>query len=457
MQTRVIILAAGEGKRMKSSIPKVLHTLCGRAMVGWVMEAARGIDAHPVVVVGHGRDAVMAALEGRARFAVQESQRGTGHAVMAARDAIPEDGAVVVAAADMPLLRSGTLEALAAGVTRDGFAAMVLTAIAEDPAGYGRVLRDGSGDVAGIVEHRDATPAQREIREINTSVYCFRGNLLRSLLDRLTCDNDQGEYYLTDVIGLMVRAGHRVGALRCAPDEALGINDRAQLAQAEAALRRRINEAHMREGVRIIDPAATYIDADVAIGGDTVVYPGNVLESGTRIGSGATLYPGNRISASRVGDGVTIQSSVLVEAQVGNGATIGPFAYLRPGSKVGAGCRIGDFVELKNAVIGDGTKVPHLTYVGDAEIGERANIGCGAVFVNYDGHRKHRTTVGDGAFIGCNTNLVAPVTVGRGAYTAAGSTITEDVPDDALAIARSRQTNKDGWARRRRSRYEEEV
>ena len=418
------------------------------------MGGAPGIDAHPVVVVGHGRDAVMAAPSGPGsrcrRASGEQGTRSWRRATRYPRTARSSGGGRYAAA------QIRYAQALAAGVTRDGFAAMVLTAIAEDPAGYGRCCATAAAMSRASSSTGTPRPhSGRSGKSIRLSTASGESSALPS--DRLTCDNDQGEYYLTDVIGLMVRSGHREGALRCAPDEALGINDRAQLAQAEAALRRRINEAHMREGVRIIDPAATYIDADVAIGGDTVVYPGNVLESGTRIGSGATLYPGNRISASRVGDGVTIQSSVLVEAQIGNGATIGPFAYLRPGSKVGAGCRIGDFVELKNAVIGDGTKVPHLTYVGDAEIGERANIGCGAVFVNYDGHRKHRTTVGDGAFIGCNTNLVAPVTVGRGAYTAAGSTITEDVPDDALAIARSRQTNKDGWARRRRSRYEEEV
>lgn len=456
MKTRALILAAGEGKRMRSDTPKALHGLCGRTLAEWALDAVRAVDERPVLIVGHGRQAVMDALHGRAEFAVQAEQRGTGHAVMTARDHIDANTAVTVAAGDMPLLCAGTVRALSEGVTRDGWDAMMLTALADDPAGYGRVVRDGAGRVTGIVEHRDATPEQLAIRETNASVYCFRGDLLLSCLDRLTCENDQREYYLTDVVGLLVRDGRRVGTLRCSPEEAMGVNDRSQLAAAGAVLRRRINEGHLRAGVTIHDPRSVYIDAGVTIGRETVIYPGNVLEAGTAVGSACTLYPNNRIRASRVGDGATVESSVLLEAEVGEGTAIGPFAYLRPGSRVGAGCRIGDFVEIKNARIGDGTKVSHLTYVGDADVGGNVNVGCGAVFVNYDGHAKHRTTVGDGAFIGCNTNLVAPVTVGDGAYTAAGSTITQDVPADALAIARCRQTNKEGWARRRRSQYKED-
>lgn len=457
MITHAIILAAGEGKRMRSALPKVLHSLCGRTLAQWVLEAVRPVDSRPLMVVGHGREAVMEALKDSARYVVQSEQRGTGHAVMMAREHIEPGSAVLVVAGDMPLLRPETLVALTESLARDEYEAVVLTAQADDPTGYGRVLRDAQGRVTGIVEHRDATVAQRAVREINTSVYGFRGDALLSCLDRLTCDNDQGEYYLTDVIGLLAEGGRKVGAMSCSQQEAMGINDRAQLAVAGEILRRRINEDHMRAGVTLLDPASTYIDAGTVIGPDTVVYPGNILEGGTRVGAGCTLYANNRIRDSRVGDGATVESSVLLEAEVGGGTTVGPFAYLRPGARIGRGCRVGDFVEVKNAAIGDGTKVSHLTYVGDADVGSGVNVGCGVVFVNYDGHGKHRTTVGDHAFIGCNTNLVAPVSVGEGAYTAAGSTITEDVPGDALAIARCRQTVKEDWARKRRSKYEEDA
>ena len=445
MKIRTVILAAGEGKRMKSSLAKPLHCVCGRPILEWVVEAARAVDPRPVVVVGHGREQVMARIHG-VDFAVQEEQKGTGHAVMMAREFIQDADIVVVMAGDAPLIPGEMIAGMVEESCARGEDAALLTARMEDPTGYGRILTDGEGRVQGIVEHRDATEEQRQVKLINTLSGCYRGDLLLRYLDQLTCDNAQGEYYLTDVVGLMVRDGYKGGIALC-PNaaEAMGVNDRVQLAQAEAAMRDRLNRRWMLEGVTLVDPARTLISADAVIGQDTVIYPDNVIEGKTVIGSGCILYPGSRITDSRIGNGVTVQASVLDHAQVGEGTTVGPFAYLRPGTQVGSGCRIGDFVEVKNSVIGDGTKVSHLTYVGDADLGQNINVGCGVVFVNYDGTYKYRSVVEDGAFIGCNTNLVAPVHVGQGAYTAAGSTITQDVPPQSLAIARARQVNKEGW------------
>jgi bifunctional UDP-N-acetylglucosamine pyrophosphorylase/glucosamine-1-phosphate N-acetyltransferase len=451
MKIKTVILAAGEGKRMKSAVPKVLHGICGRPLVEWPIAAAAGVGGNPVVVVGRGREEVMRRLEGSGvSFAVQEEQKGTGHAVMMARGEIESADCVLVLPGDMPLIRPETVRKLVDCVVKDNRDAAVLYTVAGDPAGYGRILRDEYGDIRGIVEHRDATPAQREIREINTSAYCFNRDMLLFALDHMGCDNDQKEFYLTDAIAIIANMGGKVSGVEGEPEEGAGVNDRAQLAQAAAVLRERINRAHMLAGVTIVDPESTYIDWDVKIGRDTVIYPGNVLESGTVIGEGCTLYPNSRIYKSRIGDRTDVTSSVITETVIGSGCHVGPFAYTRPGSRIGSNIKIGDFVEIKNSSIGDGTKISHLTYVGDADVGRDVNLGCGVVFVNYDGRRKYRTTVEDGAFIGCNTNLVAPVTVGKRGYTAAGSTITEDVPEDALAIARSRQANKEGWAAKRR-------
>lgn len=448
-QTRVMIMAAGEGKRMKSSLAKVLHQVHGRPMIDWVLDAARTADPHPVVIVGHGREQLTGRLAG-VDIAVQQEQKGTGHAVMMARDFIPSQGYVVVMAGDMPLLKGETIARLVEAARQEGAKACVLTAVLPDATGYGRVIRDEAGRVCCIVEHRDASEQQRQVREINTSVYCFDAQSLAWGLERLDNHNDQKEYYLTDVIGLLVKQGEKVTAMVADAEESAGVNDRVQLAQAGCVMGLRIAREHMLRGVELVDPERTYIEKDVEIGRDTLIYPDNYLQAGTVIGEGCVLYPGNRISQTRMGDGCRAEASVMEQAQVGAGCQIGPFAYLRPGTQVGPGCRIGDFVEIKNANIGHDTKVSHLSYVGDADVGSHVNVGCGTVFVNYDGQRKQRSQVGDGAFIGCNSNLVAPVTVGEGAYTAAGSTITEDVPDGALAIARSRQENKPGWVQKRR-------
>lgn len=451
MVVKSLILAAGEGKRMKSNTPKVLHRLCGRSLIEWAIGAVAEIDPTPTVIVGHGREAIMKALDGTGvAFAVQAEQKGTGHAVMMARETIENADCILVTCGDMPLIKPETVKKLVECITVQHQDAALLYTIAEDPSGYGRIVRNEYGDVKSIVEHRDATDAQRAIREVNASAYCFHKDLLLFALDRLDCNNDQKEYYLTDAIAIIANMGGKVMGVLGEPEEGRGINDRAQLAEAAAVQRARINRRHMLNGVTVIDPANTYIDWDVTIGRDTVVYAGNVLEEGTSIGESCMLLPNNRIVKSTVGNGTEVASSVLTSATVGDDCHIGPFAYLRPGSRIGSHIKIGDFVEIKNSNIGDGTKISHLTYVGDADVGSDVNLGCGVVFVNYDGKKKHRTQVEDGAFIGCNTNLVAPVKVGKNGYTAAGSTITEDVPEDALAIARARQTNKEGWVSKRR-------
>lgn len=450
MKVKAVILAAGEGKRMKSDVPKILHSVCGRPLVEWAIDAARAVDGSPVVVVGRGREDVMKALEGSGvSFAVQEEQKGTGHAVMIARRDIEAADCVLVTCGDMPLIRPDTVQRLVDCVAKDNRDAALLYTVADDPTGYGRILRGEHGDIKGIVEHRDADPAQREIREVNASAYCFGKSMLLSALEHIGCENDQKEYYLTDAIAIIAGMGGKISGMQGEAEEGMGVNDRVQLAQAARVLRGRINLAHMLSGVTLVDPENTYIDWDVKIGRGTVIYPGNVLEAGTVIGEGCTLYPNSRIHKSSIGDRTDITASVISETVIGEGCHIGPFAYTRPGSRIGSNIKIGDFVEVKNSSIGDGTKISHLTYVGDADVGRDVNLGCGVVFVNYDGRKKHRTTVEDGAFIGCNTNLVAPVKVGRRGYTAAGSTITEDVPEDALAIARSRQTNKEGWVAKR--------
>lgn len=454
MEQTAIILAAGEGTRMKSKFHKVLHPLCGRAMVEYPLRAVSEVGVEkPVVVVGHAADSVREHLAGRAVFAVQDPSTGwgTGHAVMSAREHLAgRKGLVYVLAGDMPLLEGKDLLKLGAAV-EEGAACAMLTARAEDPTGYGRVLRDGTGAVLAIVEERDCDQAQRAVKEVNAAIYCFRVEKLLEALPRLKNDNSQKEYYLTDAVSILRGDGERVVPVEISMESCMGVNDKVQLAKAQRVMRRRINERLMRAGVTMIDPEATYVDDTVTIGRDTTVYPGCTLMGETVIGEDCTIYPGCRMNNARVGDGTTVESSVLLDCRVGSFTTVGPNAYLRPKAEVGDHCRIGDFVEIKNSVIGNGTKVSHLTYVGDADLGEGINLGCGVVFSNYDGKRKYRSSVGDGAFIGCNVNLVSPVVVEAGAYIAAGSTITKDVPAGALAIARSRQANLNGWVDARKA------
>jgi bifunctional UDP-N-acetylglucosamine pyrophosphorylase/glucosamine-1-phosphate N-acetyltransferase len=459
--TAAIVLAAGEGTRMRSALPKVLHRVAGRPLVEHAVRAVAGLDPkYLVVVVGHGRDAVQAHLRELATAlgreilsAVQAQQRGTGDAVRVALAELPPElsGTVLVSYGDVALLDTATLAGLVAEHHRAGHAVTVLSAVLADPTGYGRVLRDASGAVTGIVEHRDATAAQRAVNEINSGVFAFDAEVLRQALDGLRPTNSQGEQYLTDVLGAAWERGLAVGAYQC-PDPSLvaGVNDRVQLATVGAELNRRLLRQWMLAGVTIIDPASVWLDADVDLGRDVVLYPGVQLQAGTVVGPGAQIGPDSTLSGCRIGAGATVIRTHAVDAEVAQGAQVGPFAYLRPGTRIGERAKVGTFVETKNAHLGTGAKVPHLSYVGDATIGEGTNIGAGTVFVNYDGIAKHHTTVGAHARTGADNMFVAPVTIGDGAYTAAGSVITDDVPPGALAVARARQRNIEGWVARRR-------
>ena len=459
--TAAIVLAAGNGTRMHSAIPKVLHPLAGRTLVEHAVRAAAGLHPeHLVVVIGHGRDAVdahlhtvAAALGREVLAAVQTPQRGTGHAVRTALDVLSPglSGTVLVSYGDVPLLNTSMLGELIAEHHRAGHAATVLSAVVEDPTGYGRILRDASDSVTGIVEHRDATTTQRAIREINSGVFAFEAGVLRDALSRLHPSNSQGEQYLTDVLSLVREAGLAVGAHPC-PDPWLvaGVNDRVQLAAVGAELNRRLLEHWMRAGVTVVDPASVWLDTDVQLAPDVVLHPGVQLHAGTVVGPGAVIGPDSTLSGCAVGPRATVVRTHAIDAVVADGAQVGPFAYLRPGSRIGERAKVGTFVEIKNSELGPGAKVPHLSYVGDATIGEGSNIGAATVFVNYDGVAKHRTTVGAHTRTGADNMFVAPVTIGDGAYTAAGSVITHDVPPGALAVARSRQRNIEGWVSRRR-------
>ncbi|WP_328339644.1 bifunctional UDP-N-acetylglucosamine diphosphorylase/glucosamine-1-phosphate N-acetyltransferase GlmU [Streptomyces violaceus] len=454
----VVVLAAGEGTRMKSATPKVLHELCGRSLVGHVLAAAG--ELHPenlVVVVGHAREKVTAHLGEIApavRTAVQAEQNGTGHAVRMGLEALggSVDGTVVVVCGDTPLLTGATLDALAATHSADGNAVTVLTAEVPDATGYGRIVRDeATRAVTAIVEHKDATDAQRSIREINSGVFAFDGQLLADALKKVRTDNSQGEEYLTDVLGILREAGHRVGASVAGDHrEIAGINNRVQLSEARRILNDRLLNQAMLAGVTVVDPATTWIDVTVTFEQDAVVHPGTQLHGATHLGEGAEVGPNSRLTDTRVGAGARVDNTVAVSAEVGADASVGPYAYLRPGTRLGAKGKIGTYVETKNATIGEGTKVPHLSYVGDATIGEQSNIGAASVFVNYDGREKHHTNIGSHCRTGSDNMFVAPVTVGDGAYTAAGSVITKDVPPGSLAVARGQQRNIEGWVARKR-------
>jgi bifunctional UDP-N-acetylglucosamine pyrophosphorylase/glucosamine-1-phosphate N-acetyltransferase len=450
-----IVLAAGQGKRMKSKLYKVLHPVCGKPMVGHVLDVVREASCErAVVIVGHGAEKVKAYLGESAEYALQEQQLGTGHAVLQAKELLGEaEGTTIVVCGDTPLVRASTVEAMLKLHEESGAAATVLTASFADPTGYGRVIRGEDGTVQRIVEQKDCSPEEAAVNEINTGTYCFDNRKLFEALGNVKNENAQGEYYLTDVIGLFKSAGEVVQGY-CTSDlaEAIGVNDRVALADAERFMRERINREHLLGGVTIIDPQSTYIEAGVVIGADTVVYPGSVLRAGTVIGEDCVIGPNAEITASEIGDGAAVKYSVVAESVVGAESAVGPYANLRPGSKLGRGCKIGDFVELKNATLGDGSKVSHLSYVGDAVVGKDVNIGCGAITVNYDGFNKAVTEIGDGAFVGSNVNLIAPIKIGDGAYVVAGSTLTQDVPAGDLSIARERQVNKPGYADKIRAR-----
>ncbi|UYQ62562.1 bifunctional UDP-N-acetylglucosamine diphosphorylase/glucosamine-1-phosphate N-acetyltransferase GlmU [Streptomyces peucetius] len=454
----VVVLAAGEGTRMKSKTPKVLHEIAGRSLVGHVVSAARELDPEQlVVVVGHAREQVEGHLSEQyagTRTVFQAEQNGTGHAVRMGLEGLggrPE-GTVVVVCGDTPLLSGSTLFDLARTHAADGNAVTVLTAEVPDSTGYGRIVRDeATGAVTAIVEHKDATAVQRAIREINSGVFAFDGKLLADALTKVRTDNCQGEEYLTDVLGILREAGHRVGASVAGDHrEILGINNRVQLAQARGLMNARLLEQAMMAGVTVVDPASVVVDVTVTLEPDSVVHPGTQLLGATHIAEGAEVGPNSRLVDTVVQAGARVDNTVAEGATVGEGASVGPFAYLRPGTRLGVKAKAGTFVEMKNSSIGEGTKVPHLSYVGDATIGEYTNIGAASVFVNYDGESKHHTTIGSHCKTGSDNMFVAPVTVGDGAYTAAGSVITKDVPAGSLAVARGQQRNIEGWVARKR-------
>jgi bifunctional UDP-N-acetylglucosamine pyrophosphorylase/glucosamine-1-phosphate N-acetyltransferase len=448
----VIILAAGEGKRMRSRRPKVLHRLCGRPLIAYSLRIARTLSEQIVIVVPPDAADVIETAGPGVRAVVQRERLGTGHAVLQAR---PESGtgALLVLPGDMPLLTEETIERLVSHHASTGAAATILTATVEAPHGYGRVLRQ-RGRVTRIVEERDATDDQKKINEINTAVYCFDARRFWPALEAVQSDNDQGEYYLTDVIGILSRGGARVEALAVPdPIEAQGVNDRRQLAAVAAVQRRRILDALMEAGVTLLDPASTYIEDTVTIGPDSVIYPNVVIEGATEIGAECVIGAGCQLSASRLADRVWLKPyCVLTDAVIEEEAQLGPFCHLRPHVHVGARARIGNFVEVKQSRIGRGAKAPHLSYIGDATVGDNANIGAGAITCNYDGYTKSQTHIGDRAFIGTNASLVAPLTIGEGAYIGSGSVITKDVPPGALAVERSTQVVKEGWVARKAAR-----
>lgn len=449
-----IILAAGKGTRMHSKYPKVLHKVGGKPMLQHVIDAATVAGADKkVIIVGHEAEMVEAMVGEQGTIALQAEQLGTGHAVMQTAEALKGfTGTALILCGDTPLLDGEELKKFCEAHQASGSAATVLTAIMDDPFGYGRIIRDADGNVQGIVEQKDATEEQRAIKEINTGIYCMECPQMFDVLATLTNDNAQGEYYLTDVLQKLNAAGAKVGgACTADSDMVMGINSRKQLSVAEGVMRQRILDKLMDAGVTIMDPASTFIEASVKIGRDTVIYPYTWLEGCTEIGEDCEIGPNARFTNVKIGDDNHLQFIYGHDCEVKNHVTAGPYVHLRPDTVISDHVKIGNYVEVKNSNVGEGTKLPHLTYIGDSDIGSGVNMGCGCITVNYDGKKKHRTIIGDNAFVGCNTNLVAPVTVQANTYIGAGSTITKEVPENALGIARARQKNIEGWAEKYRN------
>lgn len=448
-----VILAAGMGTRMKSKMPKVLHKVCGKPLSKWVIDASKAAGADKVcAVVGHKAETVKEVLGDVCEFALQAEQKGTGHAVMQAIDVIKNSkGEVVILNGDTPLITAETINKAIEYHKNNGNQATVITAILDDATGYGRIVRDNDGSVLKIVEQKDASEEEKKINEVNSGMYVFDAQSLVYALDKITPNNAQGEYYLTDTLEILLSAGKKIGGYAISDnDEIRGINDRVQLNEAEKIMQKRINEYHMRNGVTMRNPESVYIEDGVEIGNDTEICQNVTIKNGTKIGSDCVIGSGSMLNRAVIHDGVDVLSSVILESEVDEGTHVGPFAYIRPNCHVGKEVKVGDFVELKNSNIDDGTKISHLTYIGDSDVGKRVNFGCGTVTCNYDGKKKYRTTIGDDCFVGCNTNFVSPINVGDGVYIAAGSTITEDIPENSLSIARARQVNKEGWKDKRK-------
>ncbi|CBH20602.1 fused N-acetyl glucosamine-1-phosphate uridyltransferase; glucosamine-1-phosphate acetyl transferase [Acetoanaerobium sticklandii] len=445
MNLKIVILAAGQGTRMKSKIPKVLHKVLDKPMLDHVMEAAQVVTNNkPIVVIGHMSDMVREHLGDKAEIALQEEQLGTGHAVMMAEHYIDDEDEVLILCGDTPLIKGETLKEMTK-IKSEGYAAVVMSAVEDDPTGYGRIIRDGSNDFMRIREQKDASEEEKAIKEINAGMYIIDGKLLKENLSKLSVNNAQREYYLTDVLEHIKNAGHRIGVYQADKMEIMGVNSRLQLSEAERIMRLDVNKMHMANGVTLIDTNSTYIDKNVKIGRDTIIYPNCHIKGNSVIGEDCIIRENTTIEDSHIEDHVTIKSSTILSSKVGARTTIGPYAYLRPKTVLGEDVKIGDFVEVKNAEIGNGSKASHLSYIGDAIVGKNVNIGCGVVFVNYDGKNKFKSIVEDNAFIGSNSNLVAPVTVKEGGYIATGSTVTVDVPEGALCVARAREVIKEGW------------
>ena len=451
----VIVLAAGEGTRMKSATPKVLHSVAGRSLLGHVLHAVNHLNPTELrIVVGSGREAVeahIADISPKATTVFQERRGGTGHAAQLALAGKAPKGTVLVLAGDTPLLSGDSLAQFVEAHTSGKFAASVLTAEHPEPTGYGRIIRDDSDELLRIVEEKDATDDEKFIYEINSGVYAFDGEKLAASIGKLTTANAQGELYLTDIIGILKSAGESIAAIMIDDfTETLGVNDRVQLAESAAMLRDRINDQWMRAGVTIVDPTTTWIDATVELSNDVTLHPGTALLGSTKVATGAVIGPRTTMTDCVVKEGAQVLESIAIQTVIGEGSTVGPFTYLRAGTQLGDSTKAGAFVEMKNATVGTGSKIPHLSYVGDATIGVGSNIGAATIFVNYDGVEKHHTTVGDQVRIGSDTMLVAPVSIGDGAYTAAGSVITEDVPAGAIGVGRAKQRNVLDWVLRKR-------
>lgn len=447
MNICAVVMAAGEGKRMKSRHSKVVQKAAGKPLVCWVRDVLCEAGAtEQVYIVGHRQEEVRAALGEEVAFVLQEQQLGTGHAVMQASHFLEgRIGCTLVLCGDAPLITSETLRNVLAQFEASKCAAIVITADAPDPTGYGRIIRNNDGHVTAIVEHRDATEVQRAVREVNSSMYCFDTPLLLSALGKIGSKNQQQEYYLTDTIEILIREGHQVEAFKTSFDQIMGINDRIQLQEASAVLNRRIVRRHMANGVTIIDPDTTYIEEQVQIGMDTVIYPMTILEGETHIGEEAVIGPNSRLTDVVAGDRTRLEQTVAERCTIEDDAILGPFTHIRFGSMIGPGCRVGNFTEIKNSTLGAGTQIVHQGYLGDVDVGDNVNFGSNCSIANYDGQVKARTRVGSHAFVGNNTTLVAPVEVSENTYVAAGSTITETVPQFALSIARARQINKENW------------
>ncbi len=454
-KSKTLILAAGQGTRMHSKKPKVLHQVCGKNILNYVIQASQGAGIEETaVIVGYQADLVKASLEKRIETILQREQKGTGHAVMTALPFFEAlEGNLIVLVGDAPFIRSETIAGLIKKHEEKNYAATVLTAEFENPSGYGRMVKNKAGELLGIVEEKDASTFEKTIKEINSGMYCFNAQILKKALKKIGTDNAQAEYYLTDVIEIMGQMAYQTGTYQVEDlDDIRAINTKLQLAEAEEVMRKRINSRLMEKGAILIDPKTTYIGDEVVIGEDSIILPGCILEGQTIIGEDALIGPNSKLKNAIIGDRVQLENATVLDSSIDNDSKIGPYAYIRPGCQIGKHCKVGDFVEVKNSKMADYSKAAHLTYVGDGDVGERVNLGCGTVFVNYDGKKKHRTIVEEGAFIGCNTNLIAPVTVKQGAYIAAGSTITEEVPEDSLAIARSRQINKVGYLVKKRNK-----